>query len=293
MAASSEDFERAFPANAAQAAYWNVDIASKWVDNQAALDRRFQAITDALIERAAPGPGEWAVDVGCGTGATTLELAKAVGGDGHVLAVDISEPMLEVCRRRVADAGLDQVRLLLVDAQTYAFAREADLLASRFGVMFFGDPVAAFGNLRSALRPGGRLSFACWRELEANPWFHLPLEIASRHFGPPEKRHPRAPGPFAFAEADYVRSILERAGWERIRIERAELAIEIEATIVREATFAASMGPAARLIRERAADPEAAARAIGADIADAFRPFETGSGMRFPAVVSLVTARTA
>lgn len=286
----SQKFERAFPANPQQAAYWTVDIADKWVDNQVALDRRFRAITAALIERAAPRANERVVDVGCGTGATTLELAEAVGPGGHVLAIDISAPMLEVARRRARDAGLAHVELLLADAQTHDFRADNDLVASRFGVMFFGDPFAAFGNLRRALRPGGRLAFACWTDVEANPWFHLPLEAAIRHLGPPEKKHPRAPGPFAFAEAGYVREILDGAGFAEIRIERTERPIEIEATLAEEAAFAADMGPAARLIRERAADPDAAGRAIRGDVAEAFRPFETTSGMRFPSVVSLVSA---
>lgn len=288
----SEDFERAFPANAAQAAYWNVDIAGKWVENQAALDRRFRAITDALIERAHPRPGERVLEVGCGTGATTLALADAVAPAGYVLAVDISEPMLEVARRRVRDAGHGHVTLLRADAQTHVFEQSAsDLVASRFGVMFFSDPVAAFANLRWALRQNGRLAFACWTELEANPWFSHPLEVASRQLGRPEQRHPRAPGPFALAERAYVRSILEDAGFADVRIDRAEIAIEVEGTVEDEAAFASTMGPAARLIRERAADPDAVARTIQAEVAGAFRPFATASGVRFPAVVLLVSAR--
>lgn len=287
----NEDFERRFPANPQQAAYWTVDIAGKWVDNQVALDRRFGAITDALIERASPRSGERVVDVGCGTGATTLELARAVGSDGRVLAIDISEPMLEVARRRIEAAGFAWVDLLLADAQVHRFAAGHDLVASRFGVMFFGDPVAAFRNLKAALEPDGRLAFACWTELEANPWFHLPLEAATRRLGPPETKHPRAPGPFAFSEAAYVRQILESAGFTGIRIERTEIPIEIEATCGEEAAFAADMGPASRLIRERAADPAATSQRIAAEIADAFRPFETSAGLRFPSVVFLVTAR--
>ncbi|HEX6142243.1 MAG TPA: methyltransferase domain-containing protein [Geminicoccaceae bacterium] len=288
----SEDFERAFPANAAQAAYWNVDIADKWVDNQVALDRRFQAITDALIGRAGPRLGERVLEVGCGTGATTLALAEAVGPAGHVLGVDISGPMLRLAGRRVRDEGHDHVTLLQADAQTHTFERSAsDLVASRFGVMFFSDPVAAFRNLRWALRQNGRLAFACWTDLEANPWFAHPLEIASRHLGPPEPRHPHAPGPFAFADGAHVHSILEGAGFAEILVDREEIPIDIEGPAEDEAAFASHMGPAARLIRERAADPDAVAQAIQTEVADAFRPFATAGGVRFPAVVFLVSAR--
>lgn len=288
----SEDFEKAFPANAAQAAYWNVDIADKWVDNQVRIDRLFAAITDALVERAAPVAGDRVIDVGCGTGASTLALADAVGPDGRVLGIDISLPMLAVARRRIEEAGHRQVELLRADAQSHAFApNSADLIVSRFGVMFFSEPVTAFANLRTALAAGGRLAFACWTEMAANPWFAHPLAIAVRHLGEPEKRDPRAPGPFAFAEADHVASILEKAGFAEIRVDRVEVPVELDAGVAEAAAFATHMGPAARLLRERAADPDATVRVIEAEVAESFRPFAAKDGMRFPAVVFLVTAR--
>jgi SAM-dependent methyltransferase len=288
----SEDFEQAFPANAAQAAYWNVDIADRWVENQARLDRLFEGITAALLESARPRPGERVLDVGCGTGATTLELAEAVGADGHVLGIDLSEPMLDVARRRVGAAGHRQIDLLRADAQSHRFAPgSVDLITSRFGVMFFSDPLAAFANLRTALRADGRLVFVCWTDVDANPWFARPLEVAVRHLGAPEKKDPRAPGPFALAERDYVSEILAGAGYKKIQVERLEVPSHLDLGVEETATFAVHMGPTARLIRERADDQDAVARAVAAEVADAFRPFVTEGGMRFPAVVSRVTVR--
>ena len=289
----AQTFEQQFPANHRQAAYWNVDIAQKWIDHQAALDLRFQAITDLLIGRAAPVAGECLIDVGCGTGATLLAAAPRVVPGGRLLGVDISAPMLEVARRRVLEAGLtSSLDLAQVDVQTHSFeAGGFDLALSRFGVMFFADPPAAFANLRTALRPGGRLAFVCWTDFGANPFFCLPLEVAVRHLGPPEERPPRAPGPFAFSEADYVRAILEQAKFDEIRIERVEVPVETPVGPAEEAAFACNLGPASSLIRERGGDGEAVAAALRSEIAAALAPFATADGMRIPAVVSMVTAR--
>lgn len=295
MSAMADDFEQRFPANHRQAAYWNVDIAQKWIDHQAALDLRFRAITDLLIERARPAPGERVIDVGCGTGATLLAVAPRVTPGGSVLGVDISAPMLEVARRRVGAAGLSPVEFAQVDVQTHRFEpHRFDLALSRFGVMFFSDPVAAFTNLRSALRPGGRLAFVCWTDLGTNPFFCLPLEVAVRRLGPEEEeRSPRAPGPFAFSEADYVHEILAAARFQDIRIDRVEAAIETPTGPDEEAAFACNIGPAARLVRERSGDdPEAAIAALQPEIAAALARFATADGMRIPAIVSMVTAHS-
>ena len=288
----AEDFESRFPANHRQAAYWNVDIAQKWIDHQAALDLRFRAITDLLIERAAPAPGERVVDIGCGTGATLLEVAPRVGPKGLVLGLDLSAPMLEVARRRVAEAGLAAVELAQVDVQTHEFEPQSfDLALSRFGVMFFSDPVGAFANLRTALRPGGRLAFVCWTDLDANPFFSMPLQVGVRHLGPEEERPPRAPGPFAFREAGYVHEILAGAGYEQIRVERTEVVVETTGGPDEEAAFACNVGPVARLIRERSEDAEGTAAVLRPEIAAELARFATADGMRIPAIVSMVTAR--
>ena len=203
--------------------------------------------------------GERAIDVGCGTGATTLAIAERVGAPGAVLAIDISEPMLAVAHRRSAERGHAQVQFLRADAQTHPFAPAAhDLLISRFGVMFFADPVAAFANLRSALRPGGRLAFVCWAALEDNPWFALPLAVGERRLGPPDPQPPRAPGPLAFSEPGYVEEILSAAGFADVAIDTAPTHLQGAASAAAEADFACLVGPLTRLIagaRSRPCDP--------------------------------------
>ena len=191
-------FAERFAANPDQAEYWNSAPAEKWVSHQADFDQRLGPLGSALIGRAAVRRGERVIDIGCGTGATTMELAELVGPEGSVLALDLSQPMLALARRRSAERGLGNVCFLCADAQSHRFEAAAhDLLISRFGVMFFSDPVAAFANLRTALRSGGRLGFVCWAALERNPWFALPLAVGERMLGPAEPHPPRAPRPQA------------------------------------------------------------------------------------------------
>ena len=286
----SDDLAARFPANPEQAQYWNTARGGQWVTHQEALDARFAGVRDQLLARAAVGPGERALDVGCGTGATTLELAPRVGPGGTVLAIDISAPMLELAQQRCAAQGLEQVRFLCADAQSHGFEPAAhDLLISRFGVMFFGDPVAAFGNLRIALRPGGRLGFVCWAALERNPWFALPLAVGERWLGPAEPQPPRAPGPLAFSESGYVEEILAAAGFADVAIETVATRLSGAPTAEAEAAFACLVGPLARLIRTR--EPDAATeRAIALEVAERFRPFQSEAGVQIPATLHYVEA---
>jgi SAM-dependent methyltransferase len=286
----SSDPAQSFPANPDQATYWHTR-GEQWVANQASIDARLVAVTQALFARAAASPGERALDIGCGTGTTTIELAAQVGASGAVLAADISAPMLAVARQRCAERGYRHVRLLHADAQSHAFETGAfDLLLSRFGVMFFSDPVAAFANLIGALRPGGRLAFVCWAPLDDNPWFKEPLAAGVRRLGPPEPQPPRAPGPLALAETGYVEEILDAAGFAEVRIETTTIPLAGAATADEEAAFAALLGPLSRLIQTQEPDP-ATRQAIIEDVAERFRPYQGEAGVRIPASLHYVTAR--
>ncbi|HWA62483.1 MAG TPA: methyltransferase domain-containing protein, partial [Caulobacteraceae bacterium] len=195
--------------NAGQAAYWNTLAGATWVAMQDKLDRQIAGVGAATIAVLDPRPGEKILDVGCGCGASSLELARAVGATGEVLGLDISAPMLEVARRRAAEAGLAQARFQVGDAQVWPFEPGTyDALFSRFGVMFFADPTAAFSNLRRALKPDGRMTFLCWRTVADNPIMTVPGAAAAKLFPaepPASPPDPNAPGPFAFADGERLR----------------------------------------------------------------------------------------
>jgi SAM-dependent methyltransferase len=277
-------------ANAAQAEYWNSGPAQTWINCQAALDQRFAPLTELLMARSGVRSGECVIDIGCGTGTTTLQLAASVGAHGSVLAIDLSEPLLALARRRCLEAGHANVRLIRADAQTHRFERGChDLVISRFGVMFFDEPVGAFRNLAGALRPRGRVAFACWGPLDANPWFSLPLQVGIERLGPPEPQPPRAPGPLAFSEPDYIDDILSAAGFADIRIDRTETWLPGAPSARAEAELAGQVGLLARLLRERAADESTRADLIS-KLTRRFAPYLSAAGVHLPALVHLVTA---
>lgn len=279
--------------NSEQIDYWNSENAAKWVRDQAGLDRMFASVTDRLLALVQPRPGEAGIDVGCGTGATTMALAETLGGHGHALGVDVSVPMLAMARSRADKAGLSQVQFLEADAQTHAFEPAAlDLLISRFGVMFFEDPVAAFANLGRAMKPGARLCFLCWAPLAGNPWFAIPRAAAIAHMGkePPAAPDPRAPGPLAFAEQDYVLEILRAAGWSSCAVADEEIYLSTDANLKEVARLSSNLGPAVRVVRALDGGP-ADLEAIAERLMEELAPFVTADGVSIPARFNVVQAR--
>ena len=282
--------EAAADANAEMRRYWNTVAGPRWVGLGGLVERRNGEVNGLLLRYLRLKGGEQVLEIGCGTGATTVPVAEALGPSGAVVAADISGPMLAAARRTVAEAGVHNVTLVEADAQTHAFpAGRFDLVFSRFGVMFFADPYAAFANLIGALKPGGRLCFACWAPLADNEHMLLPYEVALKRLGPPAPRAPRDPGPFAFAERDYVQEFLGRAGFEEITV-AAEHPDMIGGTPDEEAHYALTMGPAMRLIEDKEAD-EAAREAIGRDIAALFAARAAAGPIRLKSTVLIVTAR--
>jgi SAM-dependent methyltransferase len=276
-------------ANTAQREYWNTIAGPRWVGLEGFVERRVQAVNDLLLICSGVAAGERVLEVGCGTGAFTVPLAEAVGEHGEVLGADISTAMLASARKRVVEARLRNVTLTEADAQTHEFEPDRfGLIASRFGVMFFADPRAAFANLLRATRPGGRLCFACWGPLEANRHWLIPYEVALRHLGPPAPKPPRAPGPMAFADPDYVRSFLGSAGFEAIEMHR-ETPDVFASTPQEEAEHACIMGPSGRLIDEKRPD-DATRQTIRREIEDAFAAHLRDGNTRLPSTVFLVTA---
>ncbi len=278
--------------NSDQIDYWNSENGQKWVRNQASLDRMFASVTDRLLALAKPQIGEAAIDVGCGTGATTMALAEALGTEGRALGVDVSAPMLAMARSRAEQAGLTQLTYLEADAQTHAFDPQAlDLLVSRFGVMFFEDPVAAFANLRGAMKPGGRLCFLCWAPLAVNPWFSIPRAAAIARMGKvPPAADPRAPGPLAFAEKDYVQQILRSAGWTSVEVVEEEVRLSTDVALSEVARLASNLGPAVRIVRALDGGPDDL-QAVAEQLLVDFRPFVTADGLSIPAHFNVVRAQ--
>ncbi len=278
--------------NTEQITYWNEVSGPKWVMLGDTINGLIEGLGEAALNAAAPTAGEAVVDVGCGCGQTSLALAGRVGPKGRVLGLDISAPMLADARRRADLADVVNLEFIQADAQTFGVeAGSADLLFSRFGVMFFQNPSAAFANLRRALRPDGRLSFICWQAMERNPWMLLPVRAASAHIELPAPPEPGTPGPYAFADPTRVKEVLEAAGYADISIEGFETEIDVmgERTPEQTAEFLMQMGPAARMLAEASQDTRAAAaEAIGEALAPHIRP----DGIRLGAATWIVSAQT-
>ena len=281
---------QATDANEAMRHYWNTVAGPRWVASPGFRERRNLESLALLLTCLRLAGGESVLEIGCGTGAVTVPLAEAVGEHGRVVAVDISEPMLGAARQRIEASGVHNVTLLSGDAQVLAFEPAAfDVATSRMGVMFFADPVAAFRNMGGALRPGGRLVFACWAPLAENRHWLISYDIALRHLGQPEPSTDHAPGPLAFTDPDYIRRILTAAGFAEIVVERAHPTI-IGSSPEEEARQALTMGPTARLIDAKQ-PPEATRQVIAQEIAAAFAAEASAGPIRLPATIFLVTAR--
>lgn len=272
--------------HADQHAYWNGPVGEAWAAQQAHTDIQLSPVTQALLAAARIAPGERVLDIGCGCGATTLLAAETAA---HVTGLDISVPMLSWARQR--GAGRDNIAWLLADAAAHPFEDGSfDLLMSRFGVMFFGDPVAAFANLRRAARAGGRMVFACWRPFEENDWMREPLKAVYAAGVPRQPRPaPEEPGPFAFADPDRVRRILTAAGWPMPTLTPVDVMIDLSAGagLAQAVEQASNIGPASRALR--AAPEELRAPAIAA-IRDVLSEYETSDGVRLGGAVWVVSA---
>lgn len=280
-------------ANAEQITYWNEVSGPKWAELGDVIDAQIAPVGLVAMDAAEPGRGERVLDIGCGCGQTTVELARRVGPEGRVLGVDVSGPMLADAQRRAAEAEDASIGFVQADAQTHAFEPGAfDLAFSRFGVMFFEDPAAAFANLLSALRPGGRLVFACWQEIGRNPWMLVPAAAAAKHVEIPRPSDPTAPGPFAFADPERVGGLIGAGGfadYEATPIER-KLTIGAGRGMDRIVDFLMQMGPAGAALRQ-AEDPEAVAAAVKASMTEVLEPYYDGDGVVMDAAAWLVSAR--
>jgi SAM-dependent methyltransferase len=274
--------------NEEQRTRWNGPEGEFWVSQQERLDRMLAPVTGPLLAFAAPRMGSTVIDVGCGCGATTVEFARAVGSSGRVIGIDISEPMLARARQRLQHYA--ETTYIAGDAAELPLGDPgAELIVSRFGVMFFGDPVAAFANLRTGLAPGGRLRFACWRPLDENPWLAIPLHAVYEHAPHLPKADPEEPGPFSFADTSRVTRILTAAGFTTPSFTALNVQLNIAAggTIGDAAHQISQMGPPKRALADQPDDIRAAAIE---SIRRALAPYDGPTGVRLPGAVWLVAA---
>lgn len=274
--------------NAQQSAYWNGRGGERWRDRQEVQDAQFAPITDLLIARAAPRAGERVLDVGCGCGAITLAFAQRVGAGGHVTGVDISVPMLGRARERAPSAA--PVEFILADATTHAFPPAwFDLAVSRFGVMFFADPTAAFANLRTGLCRGGRVVFVCWRAPDDNPWLTVPLAATYEHAPPLPETGPDDPGLFSFSSQERVECILGDAGYTSIGLERHDFTLDIAAGRGLDEAVRAALAIGATAHALEGQPPQTRAAAADA-IHVALTPHVAGDTVPLGASIWIVTA---
>ena len=274
--------------NADQIAYWNAEAGETWAALQEQTDAQLEPHGLRAMEALAPVAGERIVDVGCGSGQTSLALGQAVGRSGAVMGLDISRPLLDLARRRAAEFGAANVSFAEADVQTYAFAPATfEAVFSRFGVMFFADPPTAFANVRWALKSGGRLAFVCWRTPAENVFITLPYTAAAVQLPPEPPSTPGAPGPFAFADPARLRHILSSAGFRDIELAQFDRKIgsgDLEQTLA----VSLKLGLLGRALREH---PEKRALVID-DVREALRPHVDADGVvRLDSASWIVTAR--
>ena len=276
------------PANAEQREYWNSDEGAIWVTDEARYDEMLAPFAAALLDAEVPAPDATVLDVGCGTGATTIAAAR-LASRGVTTGIDISGPMIEGARRRAEREGVTNVAFEVCDAQAESIPTRPDLVLSRFGVMFFDDPVAAFTNLGGAIAPGGRMAFVCWQPLFVNEWMTVPALAVAEHVPLPEPPAPGTPGPFSFGDADLVRTVLADAGFAEVSVApfEASLLLGGVGSVDAAVAFLRNTGMGRTLLS--AAPPDVVDAAL-AGVRDALAPHHDGDGVRLNAATWIVTA---
>ncbi|MEL6467138.1 MAG: class I SAM-dependent methyltransferase [Pseudomonadota bacterium] len=274
--------------NADQEEFWTDAAGPKWVAQQQAMDALLSPVLDLVLDHAALTPGARVLDIGCGTGVSVAAALDAVGPDGHVTGLDISQTMLDVAAARVA--GAENALLLRTDAQTHGFDTQYDAMISRFGVMFFDDTVAALANLHAALAPGGTMTFAAWGPATKNPYFMDPAKAAASVLGPMPKADRTLPGPFAWEEDRRVLDMFAAAKLPEAQVKTVQTALTPAGDVAETAALMMQIGPAEAAATYHGADDRVRAQ-VQAAVADAIAPFDTGSGLRIPACIHIYSAR--
>lgn len=277
----------ASPADQEQAKLWNGPAGRAWVQAQQVLDGMFQPLEDRLLEAVAAAAPRQVLDVGCGTGSTTLAVARLLGKGSQCMGIDISEPMIRLALARAGQQG-SAASFVRADAQTHAFAPAAfDMIVSRLGVMFFGDPVRAFANLREAARPQAALRFIAWRGAAENPFMTAAERAAAPLLPELPARRPGAPGQFAFAEESRMRRILQDSGWTAVDVQPIDVACSLpEKELLHYLSLLGPVGLALQHV------DEATRRRVLGTVRAAFDPYVHGTDVRFTAACWIVGARS-
>jgi ubiquinone/menaquinone biosynthesis C-methylase UbiE len=277
--------------NHEQEEFWSRQGGLTWSQNDHILDATLAPVLDHLLDHAGLQPGEDVLDIGCGTGLSTIRAAKAVGPEGQATGADIADQMLVRARQQAAQHGTDNLEFLCADAQTHAFSSNAfDTVISRFGVMFFADPAAAFANIAASVKPGGRMVFMTWASLAKNPWFSVPRAVALDRLGAIEPTPPNAPGPLGLADQAYTAGVFRRAGLDDVTITPVPVDLTPPGTAQDVGTFSLSLGPATRIMMEKNGTEEDGA-AIAAAVAHEFSAYDTDHGLRIPAVLNRIVVQ--
>ncbi|WP_172597700.1 class I SAM-dependent methyltransferase [Sulfuriflexus mobilis] len=270
--------------------FWNGDGGRKWLRFQDRIDASLIDFGQEVMAATAISAGERVLDIGCGCGDTSFEMAHYVGPFGQVQGVDISELILEQGRSRAASAGQYNISFECADAQSHHFeSMTFDVAFSRFGVMFFDNPIAAFDNIRRALQPRGRLAFICWQPINSNQWVSLPLDIAANHVPLPAASAEEEPGAFSFGNANRIVHILAEAGFSDISIERFDTMFNVGRSLDEAVTFLSNIGPASNAIEAANMDEISKARFL-AELRTTLVPYKTLRGVELGAATWVVTA---
>jgi ubiquinone/menaquinone biosynthesis C-methylase UbiE len=273
--------------NQDQVTLWNEASGRTWVEMQQVLDRMLAPFVVPLIDEAFPGQGGRVLDVGCGAGATTLAMARRLGATGRCVGVDISGPLLAAAEAQATTERISAATFVQADAQTHAFEPGSfDAIISRFGVMFFDDAEAAFGNLHRALRIGGKLAFVAWRSPGENPFMTTAKRAAEPLLTNMPTPDPNAPGQFAFADGERVRRILEASGWSDVQLERLD--VEGTASEPELLAYVTKLGPVGLALKEM--NDEALRARVIEVVQAAFQPYIKNGVARFGMATWLVTA---
>ena len=272
--------------NQAQADFWAA-AGTMWTALRDRFDDQAGDHGAAAIEVLAPQAGERIIDIGCGAGSSTAQIARLVGDAGHVTGFDISATMIDGARTLAASEGLANVDLTVGDAMVEEFSGDFDALYSRFGVMFFSDATRGFANMRTAVRSGGRMAFVCWQSPVKNEWASVPLSVVGRFVDMPFGADPTAPGPFSLADPDRLGRVLGDAGWSDIEIEGRETPVRLGNDLDDAVDFVFGLMPPAGALRQN--DP-ATADQVAAALHEAFGGWVDGDAVRAPSAVWIVTA---